>query len=93
MVDVMSVVVQFPRAEVIELGDPACTNGNPEWWFEEAQFARGKRLCAKCSHRTRCLDEALASGERLGVWGGLTPAERDALPDAVVLPLRRHRPR
>jgi hypothetical protein len=30
----------------------------------------------------------LRTGERLGVWGGLTPERRAALPDAVVIPFR-----
>jgi hypothetical protein len=91
----MSVVVPFERraASDPEAAEqqPACTDRNPEWWFDERQFARGKRLCARCVVRERCLNEALVNGERLGVWGGLTPAERASLPDAVVVPFRRRR--
>ncbi|MFM7067854.1 MAG: WhiB family transcriptional regulator, partial [Actinomycetes bacterium] len=29
-----------------------------------------KRLCLTCPVRTDCLDEAVARGERYGVWGG-----------------------
>ena len=52
----------------------------------------GAHVCAGCGYRSRCLDLALVNGERTGVWGGLTPAERERLPDAVVLPLRPRRP-
>ena len=36
-----------PDSEAAEQ-PPACTDRNPEWWFDERQFARGKRLCARC---------------------------------------------
>lgn len=92
----MSIVLQFPApSDPSELARqtknpprPACADRNPDWWFDEAQFAEGQRLCRTCAVRQACLDQALASGERLGVWGGLTPSERDALPDAIVVPLR-----
>ena len=50
-------------------------------------FDRAVEICARCEMRADCLARALQSGERLGVWGGLTPEQRAALPDAVVIPL------
>jgi hypothetical protein len=88
----MSVVVPFERAAAdpkTAEQQPACADGNPDWWFDDRQFARGKRVCARCTVRERCLHEALVNGERIGLWGGLTPSERAALPDAVVVPFRR----
>lgn len=35
-----------------------------------------KQFCADCPVREACLAEALRLGERWGIWGGLTPAER-----------------
>lgn len=35
-------------------------------------------ICAGCTVRTQCLEEALAAGEQDGIWGGLTPEERRA---------------
>lgn len=35
-----------------------------------------KEVCAKCPVRRPCLDAALANHERWGVWGALTPRER-----------------
>ena len=46
-------------------------------------------VCHRCPVRSRCLDQALEAGETLGVWGGLTPAQRAALPVADVVPIRR----
>ena len=52
-----------------------------------------KQFCAPCPVREACLAEALRLGERWGVWGGLTPAERailrrpgSAMPPPVALP-------
>ena len=87
-------MLQFPLADQAQPADeaqPACADENPDWWFDEAQYRRGKRVCRDCPVRERCLAQALGSGEPLGVWGGLTPAERAALPDAVVVPLRPRR--
>jgi WhiB family redox-sensing transcriptional regulator len=41
-----------------------------------AREARAKAVCAGCPVRIQCLDYAVASGERYGVWGGLTSDER-----------------
>jgi len=39
-----------------------------------------KRVCAGCPVRGQCLRYALDAGERYGVWGGLTAAERGQVP-------------
>jgi hypothetical protein len=82
-----AVVVPFPTKPVDEV--PACADYNPDWWFEEDHFAQAVEVCQRCPVRTRCLDQALEAGETLGVWGGLTPAQREALPVAAVVPIRR----
>ena len=41
---------------------------------EDAEEA--KAICATCPVRQPCLEHALASREREGVWGGLTERER-----------------
>jgi WhiB family transcriptional regulator, redox-sensing transcriptional regulator len=40
--------------------------------------ARAKVVCDSCEVRTECLTEAVESGERFGIWGGLTERERRA---------------
>jgi WhiB family redox-sensing transcriptional regulator len=87
-----SVVVQFPGTRVERDVEPLCASHDPDWWFEPAMFDKAAEICRACSMRSGCLDRALQSGERIGVWGGLTPEQRAALPNAVVIPLRR-RPR
>ncbi len=35
-----------------------------------------KAVCAACPVRTDCLDQALSTGEKHGIWGGLSERER-----------------
>jgi hypothetical protein len=80
------VVVQFPSREAGSAASPACATHPAEWWFDPARFSTAVEICGRCSMRAGCLDQALRTGEQLGVWGGLTPDQRAALPDAVVIP-------
>lgn len=41
-----------------------------------AREQRAKAICATCSVSSQCLQQAVATGERYGVWGGLTFEER-----------------
>ncbi len=64
--------------------------GQPERWFfpdgggtnATYAYAKGRRVCAHCPVRARCLAEAmqlegwLDAQWRFGLWGGLTPGER-----------------
>lgn len=43
---------------------------------------QAKAVCAECPVREPCLEEAIANGERFGVWGGLSERERRRLRDA-----------
>jgi WhiB family redox-sensing transcriptional regulator len=56
----------------------ACRGLDPEIFYpatdEEAVVA--KAVCAVCSIRHACLEHALGSRERDGVWGGATEKER-----------------
>jgi WhiB family redox-sensing transcriptional regulator len=40
---------------------------------------RAKAVCARCPVTENCLRWALATREPYGVWGGLSPEEREAL--------------
>ena len=44
-----------------------------------AREQRAKAVCASCGVRPQCLEHAIESGERYGVWGGLTFDERVTL--------------
>lgn len=72
-------------AEHPDLGDwaeeAACRTSHPDLFFPET--VRGdnhaKAICSRCPVRTECLNHALDTDEKYGVWGGLTPRERRRL--------------
>lgn len=49
------------------------------------QAQRAKAICARCPVQQQCLQAALARRETEGIWGGLTPKERDALAETSVV--------
>jgi len=61
----------------------ACRHSDPELFFPVAargpalrQLAKAKQVCGCCPVRVQCLDYALQSGQRFGVWGGASEEER-----------------
>ena len=61
----------------------ACLNADPDLFFPVAvgnavskQVSRALRLCQECTVRQHCLDFAMQTGEKEGIWGGTTPEER-----------------
>ena len=58
--------------------DAACADADPAVFFIDhgRPAAPAKAICAGCPVRVECLDFALASRERFGVWGGMTEKER-----------------
>lgn len=71
----MSYELEIPRFTESAL----CAEVDPELFFPE-QHTRGsaaKLLCGRCLAREECLAWALAHDERYGVWGGLSPEERE----------------
>lgn len=56
----------------------ACKGVDPDIFYpvsdEEAEVA--KAVCAQCPVRQPCLEYALGTRERDGVWGGATEKER-----------------
>jgi WhiB family redox-sensing transcriptional regulator len=58
----------------------ACRGCDPALFFPERgeNGGQAKLICSVCPVRVECLDHALASHERYGVWGGQTDKERRA---------------
>ena len=58
--------------------DALCAQLDPEAFFPEkgGSTREAKRACRACPVRTECLDYALATDPRFGVWGGLSERER-----------------
>jgi WhiB family redox-sensing transcriptional regulator len=61
----------------------ACRNEPPELFFPVGttgpawrQIAKAKSVCHRCPVTATCLAWALDTGQRYGVWGGLSEDER-----------------
>jgi WhiB family transcriptional regulator, redox-sensing transcriptional regulator len=66
----------------------ACTGSEPDELFVQGAAQRNARaVCMGCGVRLDCLADALDSGMRFGVWGGMTERERRAMlrkqPDVI----------
>lgn len=61
----------------------ACRTTDPEIFFpissDPASEIAAKRVCRGCPVAALCLEEAVDSGIRHGVWGGLNETERRKL--------------
>lgn len=59
----------------------ACNGLDPAVFFPDSEenAEEAKEICAECPVRIACLEHALASHERDGVWGGATEKERRRL--------------
>ena len=56
----------------------ACQGVDPEVFypFSDEEAGAAKAVCGRCPVRQPCLEFALTSRERDGVWGGATERER-----------------
>lgn len=64
----------------------ACSTVDPDLFFmvgdtPEYRTAtrQAKRICRRCPVMDACLDYALKINDRHGIWGGLTPWERQTI--------------
>jgi WhiB family redox-sensing transcriptional regulator len=53
----------------------ACKDVDPDIFYADDPTP-AKAVCAHCPAPMACLDEAITTGQRGGVWGGLNPIER-----------------
>lgn len=56
----------------------ACRGLDPEIFYpgDDEEAERAKAVCGQCDVQDTCLEHALGSRERDGVWGGATEKER-----------------
>jgi len=68
--------------------DGICRSIDPEVFFppdsergpvRQRRESRAKQYCENCPVLDRCREHALSVQEPYGVWGGLTPRERDRI--------------
>ncbi|MDQ8705323.1 WhiB family transcriptional regulator [Streptomyces sp. LHD-70] len=64
----------------------ACAHEDPEVFFPDGAAGSAvrdlivaKSVCRRCPVRMECLDRALDTGQRTGVWGGTAEEERKRL--------------
>jgi len=55
-----------------------CKGADPDLFFPErgASTRTAKSICRECSVRVECLEFAIVSSEKFGIWGGLSERER-----------------
>jgi WhiB family redox-sensing transcriptional regulator len=62
--------------------DAACRGRDPRVFFPGRSGAarlllvEARAICSTCPVREPCADHAIASGEKFGVWGGLSEKQR-----------------
>ncbi len=56
----------------------ACQGIDPDLFFPDrgASTREAKEVCKGCAVREDCLEFALVSGEKFGIWGGMSERER-----------------
>ena len=76
----------------------SCDTADPDLFFPppgtDTFYARS--ICRECPVRRQCLDYALESKQKFGIWGGMTEAQRrrirreDITANHPARPIRRH---
>ena len=80
--DVRLMMFAAPDETALGWQDQAlCAQTDPEAFFPEkgGSTREAKRICVGCEVKAECLEYALASDERFGIWGGLSERERRRL--------------
>lgn len=56
----------------------ACRGGDADLFFPErgASTRRAKSICNECEVKEPCLEFAITTGEKFGIWGGMSERER-----------------
>lgn len=56
----------------------ACAEADPEAWFPEkgGSVTQAKAICRRCPVQAQCLEYALATDQRFGIWGAKSERER-----------------
>jgi len=73
-----SLVLPMPEPWV---DDALCAQTDPEIFFPEqgGSSADAKRVCERCPVRAECLQFAIDTQERFGIWGGVSERARRKL--------------
>jgi hypothetical protein len=74
----------LPTVEYLDVSwhaDALCAQVDTELWFpgKGGDVRPAKRVCAACPVRVECLDYALTTQQRFGIWGGVSERDRRKL--------------
>ncbi len=59
--------------------EAACNDMGPEYFYadkDSPEYEFAKIVCGSCAVRAECLDFALVTREKFGIWGGYDERER-----------------
>ena len=66
-----------------------CRGHDPDLWFpsdeKRSGYKHARRICARCPVQLECLEDAVISDSRYGMFGGLTPTERARIKDPRII--------
>jgi len=70
-----------------------CKGADPDLFFPErgASTRTAKSICRACAVRVECLEFAIVSSEKFGIWGGLSERERRRIRRERQIAARRRR--
>lgn len=89
--DARSVAGNLTIRNVLELITPdrdtswhskaSCLGLDPNLFYPEQgeNHPEARATCAQCPVKDKCLEDALANGEKFGIWGGTSVRERDSI--------------
>jgi len=80
------------RAACRDVADPDVFFPIGTTWLALKQIESAKKICRTCCVRAQCLEWALATGQDIGVWGGLSEEERKELQQDSLPSWTRDRP-
>jgi WhiB family redox-sensing transcriptional regulator len=70
-----------------------CRGANPDLFFPErgASTRTAKQICRECTVRDECLEFAIVSSEKFGIWGAMSERERRKIRKERQIAARRRR--
>ncbi len=69
---------ELQRDDMAWQDDANCKGANADLFFPErgASTRSAKAICRECRVRADCLEFAIQTGEKFGIWGGMSERER-----------------
>lgn len=70
-----------------------CRGADPDLFFPErgASTRTAKSICRECAVQDQCLEFAIVSSEKFGIWGGMSERERRKIRKERQIAARRRR--